>query len=166
MAQLTPDEEVDEMTAATWRSVEAMGMPDSPIRRVLFDLAEIIQTGTGNEVGLASIAYLPLMQELQQLYQRKTPLQEQLEHIRASKELFETIGVRLPEVRGDRFVLNPVPETPAALAAELGYADGGKAVRRVLRQRFAHEKGTPWPTLDEQQVNYVRAHLPARNLED
>lgn len=166
MAQVTPDEEVDEMTAATWHTVEAMGMPDSPIRRVLFDLAKIIATGTGNEVGLATIAYIPLMKELQELYQRKTPLQEQLEHIRASKELFDAIGVRLPEVSGDRFVLDPLPETPAALAAELGYADGGKAVRRVLRQRFAHEKGAQWPALDEQQVNYVRAHLPSRNLDD
>jgi hypothetical protein len=153
------DDEVETMIAATWSTVEALGVPDTPMRRVLFDLARLVITSNGPELRMAMAAFHALSKEMQEAYQRKTPLQQQLEHIRTRKELAAATGLSVTEVRGDRFVLDPLPETPVDLSVELGYEDGGRAVRRLLREKYPHEAGASWTPLSEAQVNYVRAHL-------
>lgn len=151
------------MIAAAWATVEALGMPDTPARRVYFDLARIIGDGEATEMAMASAAFLALSKEMHEIYARKSPLQQQLEHIRVRKELAEMLGEPVRELPGEAFVLEPLPTTPAALGEELGYRDGGRAVRRVLRARHPeHDKGTMWSPLSEAQANYVRAHLPRR----
>jgi hypothetical protein len=157
------DDEAGRMAAAAWATVEALGMPDTSVRRVYFDLADIIGGGEPTEMAMASAAFLALSREMREVYTRKSPLQQQLEHIRVRKELAEMLGERVRELPGEAFTLEPLPTTPAALGEELGYRDGGRAVRRVLRARHPeHDKGTMWSPLSEAQVNYVRAHLPRR----
>lgn len=52
------------------------------------------------------------------------------------------------------------PATVAALTAELGRDDGGRAVRRTLRQAFPdHARHTSWDPLTPAHVAYVRSRL-------
>ena len=153
----------NEMVRATWQFVEALGIPDTPVRRVLFDLANIIAAPGGEDVGLASAAYRVLTKEFEEQYTPKSPLRQQLEYIQQSKELFDLTGVALREVPGDRFELDEVPETPSELGAQLGYDDDGRAVRRVLRRKYRDRvPHTSWSALTQEQINYVRAHLAPR----
>ncbi|MFL0361309.1 hypothetical protein [Curtobacterium flaccumfaciens] len=163
MAELPGDDHLGPV-ASTWSLVERVGMPNTPVRRTLFDLAKIIETGSSDELLLASAAYRALATSIEDVYRRRSPLEQQLEYIKASRELQEATGIRSPDVSGDRFELAPLPESPAALAAELGYHDGGRAVRRVLREKFGLTPGGRWHELTERQVNYVRAHLPPRQV--
>jgi hypothetical protein len=153
----------NEMIRATWQFVEALGIPDTPVRRVLFDLADIIAGPGIEEVALASAGYRILMKEFEEQYTPKSPLRQQLEYIQQSNDLFELTGVTLREVTGDRFELAEVPETPAELGAQLGYDDDGRAVRRVLRRKYTDRvPHTSWSVLTQEQINYVRAHLDPR----
>jgi hypothetical protein len=153
----------DEMISATWAFVEWFGIPDSPVRRVLFELAAIVAIPDTEELAVASAGYLALTKEFTAQYTPKSPLQQQLESARAHRELSELLGVTLPEPRGDSFTLENRPETPAELGEQLGYEDDGRAVRHVLRAKFVdHPRHTTWSPLTREQINYVRAHLPAR----
>lgn len=52
------------------------------------------------------------------------------------------------------------PTTVAALSAEIGRDDGGRAVRRTLRQGFPdHVRHTSWDPLTPAHVAYVRSRL-------
>jgi len=153
----------DEMISATWAFVEWLGIPDTPARRVLFELAAIAALPDTEELALASAGYLALTREFTEQYTPKSPLQQQLESIHANRRLSELLGVMLPEPRGDLFELENRPETPTELGEQLGYRDQGRAVRRVLRAKFVdHPPHMPWFPLTDEQVNYVRAHLPSR----
>lgn len=164
MTGLSDEEEVERLTAAAWTTVEALGVPDTPMRRVYFDVARILATSEATELAMASAAFLALNNEMIELYTRKSPLQQQLEYVRVRKELAETLGTTVRELPGEAFELDPLPATPAELGKELGYDDDGKSVRRILRVRHPeHVRGSRWPALSEEQVNYVRAHLPRRN---
>jgi hypothetical protein len=162
MSELDPEEQADRMVAAVWITVESLGVPDTPMRRVLFQLARLVGLSHGDELALASATLRALLKEMQEVYNPKTPLEQQLEYIRLQKELQETTGVTLPDVAGDSFELPRMPETPAELADELGYQDSGRAVRRTLREKYPHAVGSAWGTLTEAQVKYVRAHLKPR----
>ncbi len=163
MSQLSDEEEAERLVAAAWATVEALGVSDSPMRRVYFELARILATSEGTELAMASAAFLALGREMRDLYTRKSPLQQQLEYIRVRKELADTLGTTVRELPGEAFELDPLPVTPLDLGRELGYEDGGRAVRRVLRARHPeHLRGSRWPALTGEQVNYVRAHLPRR----
>lgn len=153
-----------EMKIATWTTVEALGIPDSPMRKFLFELADFMDGRPGgDQLALASAAFTGLAKEFREQFMPKSPLQQQLDHIRVSRELEEMVGVSLPAIPGDQFELRIDPETPIALARELGYSDG-RAVRRVLGEGFpGHAKNAKWEPLTRQQVNYVRAHLSARD---
>lgn len=76
-----PADAENEMTRATWQFVEALGIPDTPVRRVLFDLANIIAASGGEDIALASAGYTALMKEFEEQYTPKSPLRQQLEHI-------------------------------------------------------------------------------------
>lgn len=149
------------MTAATWTFVEALGIPDSAMRRVLFDLAAFVEASPeGDQYALATSAYLALTKEFQEQFTPKSPLRQQAEYLKMQRELEELMGVRPPDIPGEEFELRPTPETTVQLAAELNYQDEGRAVRQVLRKGFPdHPKNAPWEPLTEKQVNYVRAHL-------
>ncbi|MBD8611161.1 hypothetical protein IFT77_11745 [Frigoribacterium sp. CFBP 13729] len=158
-----PERSENEMTRATWQFVEALGIADTPVRRVLFELANIIAAPGGDEIGLASAGYRILTKEFEEQYTPKSPLRQQLEYIQQSKELFELTGVALREVPGDRFELDEVPETPSELGAQPGYDDDGRAVRRVLRRKYTDRvPHASWSALTQEQINYVRAHLAPR----
>ena len=151
------------MVAATWAFVERHGIPDTRMRRMLFELAEMIGTDHAEELTLASAAYRGLQQQFDEeyTYARMPPLQQQLEYIRIHKDLEQMLGTGLPMMDGDAFKLHETPHTPTALADALGYQDA-RPVRRLLRARYPdHQHGTAWHLTDE-QVNYVRAHLNPR----
>lgn len=154
--------EQSEMTTATWTFVETLGIPDSPMRRVLFELA-VIAESENEELALAAAAYMALTKAFEEQFTPKSPLQQQLESIRTNKELSDLLGVALPELRGDQFELGETPETPTELGDQLGYRDQGRTVRRILRAKYTgHPAHLSWSPLTEEQVNYVRAHLSPR----
>lgn len=155
-----------EMVSATWKSVEALGIPDSLVRRMLFELAKRIgsRDGGGDDLALTSAAYRALTKVLheQAAEDSKTPLQVQADARRTTREI-RAMGVDVPgiEFTGEDFTLPPT--TPGELATQLGYADNGRAVRRLLRRGFPeHERYARWEPLSAAQINYVRAHLPVR----
>ncbi|EQM73040.1 hypothetical protein [Microbacterium maritypicum] len=151
------------MVAATWKSVEAVGIPDSPVRRMLFDLADRFQNhGPNDDIALLSGAFTALMDVLQEHHADKTPLQVQAEARRTTRDL-RARGINIPDIVFRHTDFELPPQTPNELAVQLGYVDGGRAVRRVLRSGFPeHEKHARWEPLTDAQVHYVRAHLPAR----
>ena len=153
----------DAMRAATWESVEAMGIPPSRVRHVLFQLVAIMDNDpTGDELALASGAFRGMMNAFEEHYKPRTALEIQLETLRLSRELGE-MGITPPDVHFSHADFELPPETPRELAAQLGYRDGGRAVRAVLRRGFRdHPKHARWDPLTEQQVNYVRAHIAPR----
>lgn len=160
----TSPREQTPMIAATWKSVEALGIPDSVVRRMLLDLAGRVGASTGDDLALISAAYRALTKVLHERARddNKTPLQVQAEAQRDVREI-RAMGVDMPDIVFTDADFHLPPTTPVELAAQLGYADGGRAVRRVLRVGFPeHEKNARWEPLTAPQINYVRAHLPAR----
>lgn len=154
------------MVAATWKSVEASGIPDSPVRRMLFELAERIgsHATNGDDLALMSAAYRALMDVLHERARddSKTPLQIQVDVQRDLREI-RAMGVDVPDVSFTDEDFDLPPSKPGELAAQLGYADEGRVVRRLLRRGFPdHERYSRWEPLSTAQVNYVRAHLPPR----
>lgn len=152
------------MALATWRFAEAKGIPDSPMRRIMLDLARFMDGEVeGDQLALASTAYTALLKEFDIQFEPKSPLQHQLEYVRLARELKERTGVPLPEMKGDEFVMTTQAESPRELAEQLGYADGGRAVREILRKGFPeHDKHARWEPLTLAQINYVKAHLSSR----
>lgn len=154
------------MVDATWKSVEAVGIPDSPVRRMLFQLAQLTDDHVvgRDDLALLSAAYRALTHVLHERANddRKSPLQVQVDVQRDTREM-RAMGVDVPDISftDEDFALPPT--TPVELATQLGYADRGRAVRRVLRQGFPdHEKNGRWEPLTSAQVSYVRAHLRSR----
>ena len=147
------------MTKVTWDFIERLGVPSTAVRGIFLQLAEIIGAEGSGEVGLAAAAYRALIVEFEEMYTPKSPLQQQRDYLRNHKELEALLGTELPTIPGEAFQLEPVPETPAQLAESLGRHDGGRSVRRVLRDRFQHRPGKRWAPLSTEQINYVRAHL-------
>ncbi|MFJ3473384.1 hypothetical protein ACIPJ1_10650 [Microbacterium maritypicum] len=157
-------DEQSKMVAATWVSVEALGIPDSIVRRMLFELAEVIGGRGDHDLALVSAAYRALTNVLHERAEddKKTPLQVQADAQRAVREIRE-MGVDAPDVVFTDSDFDLPPTTPGELAVQLGYSDGGRAVRRVLRVGFPeHEKNARWEPLTDRQINYVRAHLASR----
>lgn len=154
------------MVKATWTFVESLGIPDSPMRKVLFDLATFMDDNQGSEDWtLASVAYTAMGKEFQELFVPKSPLQQQLDHLKVARELEEMIGVRIPEIPGEQFELRSIPETVDELSEELGLHDGGKAVREILRHAISEQvNAADLASISETQANYVRAHLPAKPI--
>lgn len=145
-------------------SVEALGIPDSIVRRIPFELAEVNGEHGDNDLALVSAAYRALAKVLHERAEddKKTPLQIQADAQRAVRETRE-MGANVPEVVFTDSDFYLPPTTPGELAVQLGYSDGGRAVRRVLRVGFPeHEKNARWEPLTDRQVNYVRAHLASR----
>ena len=151
------------MRNATWTSVEAMGIPPSRVRDVLFDLAGIIDAPlAGEELALGSSALRGVMAALEEHYKPRTALEVQVEMIRVGRELAE-MGMPVPAIAFTHEDFELPPESPQELARQLGYRDGGRAVRQVLRRGFPeHPAHTTWVPLTKRQVNYVRAHLASR----
>lgn len=84
------------MVAATWKSVEAVGIPDSPVRRMLFDLADRFQNhGPNDDIALLPGAFTALMDVLQEHHADKTPLQVQAEARRTTRDL-RARGINIP----------------------------------------------------------------------
>lgn len=157
-------DEQKKMVVATWTSVEALGIPDSIVRRMLFELAGAIGAHEKHDIALVSAAYRALTKVLHERAQddQKTPLQIQADARRAVREIRE-MGVDVPDVVFTDSDFDLPPTTPGELAAQLGYSDGGRAVRHVLRVGFPeHEKNARWEPLTDRQINYVRAHLASR----
>lgn len=79
------------MVAATWKSVEALGIPDSIVRRMLFELAEVIGEHGDHDLALVSAAYRALTNVLHERAKddNKTPLQIQADAQRAVREIRE-----------------------------------------------------------------------------
>lgn len=157
-------DEQTKMVAATWTSVEALGIPDSIVRRMLFELAEVIGGQGDHDLALVSAAYRALTNVLHERAQddKKTPLRIQADAQRAVREIRE-MGVDVPDVVFTDSDFDLPPTTPGELAIHLGYSDGGRAVRRVLRAGFPeHEKNARWEPLTDRQIYYVRAHLASR----
>jgi len=152
------------MIEATWTSVECLGIPDSPMRTVLFELARFMDDNRdGDEWVLASAGYMAMWKEFQEQFTPKSPLQSQVDHLKVVRELEEMTGIRIPEIPGDQFALRLTPETVDDLAIELGYASDIAMVRNLLSQRFPeHANNSQLHFVSKKQVNYVRAHLVQR----
>lgn len=79
------------MVEATWKSVEARGIPNSPVRRMLFELAERIghHATNGDDLALMSAAYRALMDVLHERARddSKPPLQIQVDVQRDVREI-------------------------------------------------------------------------------
>lgn len=154
------------MVEATRTSVEAVGIPDSPVRRMLFQLAQLVDDHVvgRDDLALASAAYRALTKILHECAHddNKSPLQVQADAQRDAREM-RMMGVKVPDISYTDENFDLPPTNPVELATQLGYADGGRAVRRILRRGFPeHEKHSRWEPLTASQVNYVRAHLPSR----
>ncbi|PWB97050.1 hypothetical protein DF220_03770 [Salinibacterium hongtaonis] len=143
--------------------MERLGIPDSPTRRVLFDLAGILDDREGGaQVALATAAWVALTKEFEEQFTPKSPLRVQAEYLRNQREL-KSLGIETPDLRGEDLQFDVLPTTPVEFAQQLGYADGGRAVRKVLRLGFPdHDRHSGWAPLTPEQVNYVRAHLARR----
>ncbi|MCT1364077.1 MULTISPECIES: hypothetical protein [unclassified Microbacterium] len=118
-------DEQTKMVAATRTSVEALGIPDSIVRRMLFELAEVIGGHGDHDLALVSAAYRALTNVLQERAQddKKTPLQIQADAQRAVREIREMGGV-VPDVVFTDADFDLPPTTPGELAVQLGYSDG------------------------------------------
>lgn len=131
---------------------------------MLFQLAEVIGGHEDHDLALVSAAYRALALVLHERAQddKKTPLQIQADAQRAVREIRET-GGDAPDVVFTDSDFGLPPTTPGELVTQLGYSDGGRAARRVLRAGFPeHEKNARWDPLTERQINHVWAHLPSR----
>jgi len=76
MPELRDDEEVVRMVAAASSTVEALGVPgvpDTPMRRIYFDLARLLPTADPRELAMGTAAFLALGKEMRELYARKSP---------------------------------------------------------------------------------------------
>lgn len=156
--------EEEGLVAATWTSVEALGVPDSPVRRMLFQLADMSShEDADEETALAAAAFQAVFKVLREYYEYKSPLEIQAEAKRNIRELRDVLGVEIDDIQFSSDDFELPPETPGELARQLGYSDGGRAVRRILRRGFSeHPPNTRWEPLTTRQVNYVKAHLPRR----
>jgi hypothetical protein len=152
------------MAQATWSFVESLGIPDSVMRSFLFQLAELMDADPeGDQLALASGAYLTLTKDFREQFTLKSPLQQQIEYLRLQHDLTDMIGVAPRDIPGEQFTLVPQPDSPKELALELGHRDNGRAVRAALRAGFPeHLTGQRWEPLTATQVNYVRAHVRGR----
>jgi len=148
----------------TWDHVERLGIPPSPVRDAFFALAGYLDSHPkGGLLALASGAYRSLEKELAEFYRPRSPLELQVETLRAERELAAMLNTEFSPVKFAATDFEPTPQTPTDLGESLGYNDRGRAVRRLLRRGFPeHEKGALWSPLTPSQINYVKAHLASR----
>lgn len=150
----------------TWGYAQQLGIPSSPIRDALFVIADCLDAKPrGDLLALATAAYRAVERELAEHYRPRSPLEIQVETIRAERELAQMLKTEFPRVEFKASDFDPIPESPEDLGRSLGYRDGGRAVRHLLRRGFPdHEPHTRWSPLTEAQINYVKAHLVARSV--
>lgn len=131
------------MVVATLATVEAMGIPDSIVRRMLLELAEVIGEKGNHDIALVSATSRALTKVLHERAQgdQKTSLQIQAYAQRAVREIRQ-MGVDVPDVVFTDSDFDLPPTTPGELAVQLGYSDGGPAVRGVLRAGFPEHERT------------------------
>lgn len=148
------------LVTLTWQMIEGLGVPDSPLRRLYLRSAELVDETTSDQLALATMIHRGIAQAFASHYQPRTPLQLQAEAVRNTRELRERFGIDVPDIEFSDSDFELPPESPVELARQLGYNDGGRAVRRVLRRGFpTHPKGSRWEPLTTGEVNYVKAHL-------
>ncbi|GLK17189.1 hypothetical protein [Herbiconiux flava] len=77
--------------------VDALEVPESEVRRIYLELAALAQDTElpGPEFVLAQVGFLAMTTALRENFEKKTPLQEQADFLRARREIKKLTGIEV-----------------------------------------------------------------------
>ncbi|MCS5722322.1 hypothetical protein N1028_15405 [Herbiconiux sp. CPCC 203407] len=81
------------------QDLDALEVPESDIRRVFLELADLAQDTDlpGPDFVVAQETFLAMAASIRENFKKRTSLQEQADFLRARRELKEQLGVEIPD---------------------------------------------------------------------